>query len=81
MGSRSLSFVSRVQSALTIGHSFSFILQMSSKDNQRVRLGKVAVTLALLVVGLTVTLVTYLFLLEEEYNNFETAVRNLTTLP
>ena len=50
------------------------VYKMSAKDTRRVQLMRLAVTLALLLTALGVTLTTYKFLKEEENNNFETAV-------
>ena len=50
------------------------IEKLSSKETGRVRLWRVFVTLALAATGVTVTLVTYRRLVEQEQTNFQTAV-------
>ncbi|CAB9519281.1 Guanylate cyclase (Partial), partial [Seminavis robusta] len=49
------------------------VYKMSAKDTRRVQLWRVAMTLALLLTALGVTLTTYLVLIGEESKNFETA--------
>lgn len=50
------------------------IERLSSKETGRVKIWRAVVTFALLATGVTVTLVTYRRLVQQERENFETAV-------
>ncbi|CAB9496654.1 expressed unknown protein [Seminavis robusta] len=49
------------------------VYKMSAKDTRRVRLGRLAVTVVLLLTALTVTLTTYKLLKREEQHSFRVA--------
>jgi hypothetical protein len=51
------------------------VKKLSAKETRNIRLWRVIVTLTMLVAGTAVTVVAYQFLLEDEQESFESAVR------